>query len=66
MSHIARINTETKMSKIEILKIDNIAYGGDGAGRLTDGRVCFVPFSIPGETVKVEIIKESKTFAGLK
>ena len=41
------------MEREEILVIDNIAYGGDGAGRLDDGRVCFVPFSVPGEKVKV-------------
>ena len=50
------------MEREEILVIDNIAYGGDGAGRLDDGRVCFVPFSVPGEKVKVSIVKDNKNF----
>ncbi|WDE95834.1 class I SAM-dependent RNA methyltransferase [Lentisphaera profundi] len=50
------------MEREEIFEIDNIAYGGDGAGRMEDGRVCFVPFSVPGEKVKVKILKDNKNF----
>lgn len=51
------------MSKIIELTLDNAAYGGDTVGRLPDGRVVFVPFSIPGETVRIRIISDKKKFA---
>jgi 23S rRNA (uracil1939-C5)-methyltransferase len=34
--------------------IEKIVYGGDGMGRAPDGRPVFVPFTVPGETVRVE------------
>ncbi|MBO7236703.1 MAG: TRAM domain-containing protein, partial [Kiritimatiellae bacterium] len=37
-------------------------YGGDGLGRLGDGRVVFVPGAFPGEQVKAEIVQEKKSF----
>ena len=51
------------MSKIIDLTLDTAAYGGDTIGRLPDGRVVFVPFGIPGETVRIKIISEKKKFA---
>ncbi len=39
--------------------ISRIAYGGAGIGRL-DGKVVFVPFSIPGERVGVRVVREHK------
>ena len=44
------------------LFIDEIAFGGRGVGRLEDGRVVFVPFVAPGETVRVEIVREHKSY----
>lgn len=44
------------------IKIDNLTYGGNGIGRL-DGKAVFVPFTAPGDTVEVKIIKEKKSFA---
>lgn len=44
------------------LKIQKSVYGGDGLGRLGDGRVAFVPGAFPGETVKAEITSEKKRF----
>jgi len=38
-------------------------YGGDCLARLEDGRALFVPFGLPGETVRVEIIEEKRAFA---
>jgi tRNA/tmRNA/rRNA uracil-C5-methylase (TrmA/RlmC/RlmD family) len=35
--------------------IDRVAFGGAGIGRLSDGKVCFVPRVIPGEKVKVHL-----------
>ena len=44
------------------LFIDEIAFGGRGVGRLPDGRVVFVPFVAAGETVRVEIVREHKSY----
>ena len=37
-------------------------YGGDGLGRLGDGRVVFVPGAWTGENVKAEIVEEKRHF----
>ena len=37
-------------------------YGGDGLGRLGDGRVIFVPGAWAGEQVKAEIVEEKRHF----
>ena len=47
------------------LKIQDIAFGGEGVGR-TDDFVVFVPFVIIGETVLVEITEVKKQFARAK
>lgn len=43
--------------------IEKAVYGGDGMGRLADGRAIFVPFGLPGEVVRVEIIEEKRGHA---
>ncbi len=52
-----------KLNKQDIveLEITDIAFGGDGVGRMDDC-VVFVPFTITGETVKAEIIRRKKKF----
>lgn len=45
-----------------ILHIDDMAYGGDGVAR-SDGKVFFVPGTIPGETVRAIEIKSSARFS---
>ena len=37
-------------------------YGGDGLGRLGDGRVVFVPGAWAGEQVRAEIVEEKKHY----
>ena len=37
------------------VSIERIAFGGEGIGRLANGKICFVPRVIPGERVKVRI-----------
>ena len=37
-----------------------------GVGRLSDGRACFVPFAIPGETVEIEITSARDRFANAR
>jgi len=44
------------------LRIDDLAFGGEGVGRLDD-LVVFVPFVIPGEEVLVELTEIKKRFA---
>ncbi|MDP2990553.1 MAG: TRAM domain-containing protein, partial [Kiritimatiellota bacterium] len=44
------------------LDITDLAYGGDGVGR-TDGRACFVPFTLPGERVRAHLTQEAKRYA---
>jgi 23S rRNA (uracil1939-C5)-methyltransferase len=44
---------------IETVEIVSLAYGGDGIGRI-EGQVCFVPFALPGDTVRVRITRRTK------
>lgn len=50
------------MTKIT-LHLTTIANGGDALGRDEGGRVVFVPFAIPGEDVRVEIVDDRERFA---
>lgn len=45
------------------LRLHGLAHGGDAVGRLPDGKVCFVSYGIPGETVVAEITEDRKRFA---
>src|SRR5881296_3328483 len=44
------------------LEIKDIAFGGKGVGR-EKGKAVFVPYTIEGETVSAEIVREKKQFA---
>jgi tRNA/tmRNA/rRNA uracil-C5-methylase (TrmA/RlmC/RlmD family) len=44
------------------LRIEDVAFGGNGVGR-ENGKAVFVPFTIDGETVSAEIVREKKKFA---
>ena len=43
------------------LSITEVTYGGRGVGRL-DGKACFVPGVLPGETVRIKTIKDRGDF----
>ncbi|MCE9637470.1 MAG: TRAM domain-containing protein [Planctomycetes bacterium] len=47
----------------ERVRIERIATGGDGVGRLTEGRVVFVPRTAPGDVIDLGHIKRHKGFA---
>lgn len=47
----------------ELVTITSIAGGGDGVGRLTDGRAIFVPRTAPGERVRLGSVDKRKNFA---
>jgi len=44
------------------VRLTSLVYGGDALGRLPDGRVAFVPFALPGETVRVRLLEEKRAF----
>jgi len=41
--------------------VDGISHSGEGVARI-NGKATFIPFTIPGETVDVNIIEEKKSF----
>jgi 23S rRNA (uracil1939-C5)-methyltransferase len=47
----------------ETVTIDRLVAGGDGLARLSDGRVVFVPGTIAGEQVSVELTRTKKDLA---
>src|SRR5258708_35756920 len=44
------------------LKIEDVAFGGKGVAR-EQGKAVFVPYTIEGELVSAEIVREKKQFA---
>jgi 23S rRNA (uracil1939-C5)-methyltransferase len=44
------------------LKIQDVAFGGKGVAR-ENGKAVFIPYTIDGETVRAEILREKKKFA---
>ena len=48
--------------RIVDLKIEDIAFGGKGVGR-ENGKAVFVPYTIEGESVSAEVVREKKQFA---
>ncbi len=45
------------------ITVDKFIYGGEVMGRLPDGRAVFVPFALPGETIRVRLVEEKRGFA---
>ncbi|MBD3286781.1 23S rRNA (uracil(1939)-C(5))-methyltransferase RlmD [candidate division WOR-3 bacterium] len=45
------------------VNIEKVVAGGDGLTHLPDGRVLFVPFSLPAEELEVNITREKKDYA---
>lgn len=48
---------------MEEVKITKLVHGGQGLGELPDGRKVFVWNALPGETVRVQIIKSKRSYA---
>ena len=59
------MNPEKDASLLKTFEVtlNNPAYGGDTIGRLPDGRAVFVPYALPGETVRIRISEDKKKFA---
>jgi 23S rRNA (uracil1939-C5)-methyltransferase len=47
------------------VSIERLAYGGDGVAR-HEGKVIFVPFSVPGDELDVEVIEDHPRFSRAK
>lgn len=47
----------------EQVHIHALAYGGDGIGKLADGRAVFVPRACPGDVVAVSLTQNKERFA---
>lgn len=47
------------------IKVERLAYGGDGVGRLADGRTAFVRGAAPGDTVEARIETEHSRYVNL-
>jgi 23S rRNA (uracil1939-C5)-methyltransferase len=47
----------------ETVRIEKVVAEGDGLGRLADGRVVFVEGALPGESVEISIVKQSRDYA---
>lgn len=45
------------------LTLTTLTYGGEAIGRDSSGRAVFVPFALPGETVRVRVVEERPGFA---
>jgi 23S rRNA (uracil1939-C5)-methyltransferase len=47
----------------ETVRIESIAAGGEGVGRLADGRVVFVHRTAPGDLAEVRLVQQQKRWA---
>lgn len=45
------------------INIESLTFGGDGLGRDRDGRVIFVPYTLAGEKIRVEITQSRRKWA---
>jgi len=45
------------------VEITSLVYGGNGMGRLIDGKAVFVPYVLPGEKVLVRLVDEQQRHA---
>lgn len=53
----------TLPSELVTVSIEKLVHGGQGLGSLPDGRKIFVWNSLPGETLRVRIIKNKRSYA---
>ncbi len=44
------------------LVIENLAFGGNGVGRL-DGKAVFIPYTAPGDRVRCRLVRDKRRFA---
>lgn len=51
------------MTAGETVRIDRLAAGGDGVGRLADGQVVFIPRTAPGDLVRTGPLRRARRLA---
>jgi tRNA/tmRNA/rRNA uracil-C5-methylase (TrmA/RlmC/RlmD family) len=63
LKHLKRATMpiQAKSNNIIDVSIETVAFGGSGVARYS-GMVCFVPYTLPGETVRARIIQEKRSF----
>jgi 23S rRNA (uracil1939-C5)-methyltransferase len=49
--------------KVLEVSIDALAFGGDGVGRLSDGKAVFVPGTAPGDVARVTLVEDKPRVA---
>jgi len=59
MAHLHTPQAESHFT----LSLTTITHGGAALGRDEDGRAIFVPYALPGETVRVEIVEDKGRYA---
>ena len=52
-----------RLHKEEIIKIEKLVHGGQGLGGAENGKKIFAWGALPGETVKVKVVKNKKDWA---
>ena len=43
--------------------VTTLVYGGEALARLPDGRAVFIPFTLPGEKVRIRLTEDKRNFA---
>lgn len=54
----ARIRSKEECVERTRVNIESLAHGGDGVGRLPDGRTVFVPYTCPGDEAVVRVTED--------
>src|ERR671921_2320559 len=54
---------EERSAAVTELRVLRLAAGGDGVGRLPDGKTVFVPRTAPGDVIEPSELREHKRFA---
>lgn len=49
--------------KYILVEVTTPIYGGECMGRLPDGRAVFIPYTLPGEQVRVQLVEQHRGFA---
>jgi 23S rRNA (uracil1939-C5)-methyltransferase len=51
-----------KVATVEKVRIDSLAYGGQGVGRLENGKVAFIRGALPSELVLAKIYRKKRSY----
>lgn len=51
------------MSSSDPVRIDALAFGGEGVGTLPSGKRVFVPLAVPGDLVRLEVVEDRERVA---